>query len=31
MQRYYAQQLKIFEYLYNFEEKNSPVQLNLFD
>ena len=22
---------KIFEYLYNFEEKNSPVQLNLFD
>lgn len=22
---------KIFEYLYNFEEKNNPVQLNLFD
>ncbi len=22
---------KIFEYLYNFEEKNSPIQLNLFD
>ena len=22
---------KIFEYLYSFEEKNSPIQLNLFD
>ena len=22
---------KIFEYLYRFEEKNAPVQLNLFD
>lgn len=22
---------QIFEYLYNFEEKNSPIQLNLFD